>query len=220
MNISKVPADASGAPEQNVVQCQVRAFASQSPSMVETVLEDWIAIINQTYATAVADIIKTGQCLIRAKIELGHGHLGLLFRADRLRFSQRRAEVFMEIAKCPVLADPQHSANLPSAWSVLHILSQMPVLELMQALASGSVHPGMTLRQARHLAQKNNAPNRSVQSTPCKFNSERRLGRLADYLWREVMLWPPDRLPELAESLNGIAEDIAKGHYAKAPQCV
>jgi hypothetical protein len=195
-----------------------RNSATLSPLTIDQAVENWIVIINQACITAVADIINTGRCFIRAKAELGHGRWGLLFGEGRLRYSQRWAESFMQIARCPVLATPQNFANLPGTWSVLHILSKVDVAGLQEAIAKGSVYPGMTLREARRFAelQKAGAANASGSRATSKFDPEQRLYRLANYLWRETMRWPSADRPQLAEFMHEIAADIAAGQYAQA----
>ena len=178
---------------------------------------DWETILNQAYGRGVEATIQTGQQLMNAKLALGHGAFGALFAPGRLKFSQRRAEMFMLIARCPVLADPKNFSNLPVSWSVLHALSKVLPEALTAAIANGQIGPETTLKQARALASEHRGQTAipSGPKTPKPFDEEEHLNRLCDYLEAEAAQWPPNQLPDLAAALREFANRLArpvKGH--------
>jgi hypothetical protein len=127
----------------------------------------------------------------------------LLFERRRLPFGQRRAEMLMEIFRCPVLANPEHFSNLPPCWSVLYALTKMPQEALTKAIANGVIDPELSLKQARHLAGVNQV--KAGNQHPEPFDPDKRLNDLGCYLWRELMRWPMAYRPELAAALLEIA---------------
>ena len=202
---------AAPAPSQNTVVSKAQAGgAAQPPPETDPAVKSWIEKINQAADGRVGWVMQTGQCLVKAKDELGHRRWGRLFGSGRATFGQRKAEMFMQIVRCPVLTDPRIFSNLPGGWTVLHALSTVPVEVLTQAIHNGLVSSEMNLRQARELAKAHRvgpvgpAPQRADK----KFNEDQRLEYLDRYLEREVALWPPAYRPDLAAALREIAKAI------------
>jgi hypothetical protein len=59
----------------------------------------------------------------------------------------------------------QNSAQLPSAWNTLYFLSLLGLPRLLKHIATGTVHPGLTLREARELWRKQNGAPCVVKAT-------------------------------------------------------
>jgi hypothetical protein len=201
---------AAPAPSMNTgVSTDEAGGAAQPPPETDPAVKGWIEKINQAATGRVGWVIETGNCLVKAKEELGPRRWGHLFGSGRATFGQRRAEMLMEIVRCPVLTVPKNFSNFPGCWTVLHALSKVPVEVLTQAIADGLVSSKMSLRQARELAKAHRvgpAPQRAEK----KFNEDQRLEILDRYLEREVALWPPAYRPDLAAALRDIANHIVK----------
>jgi hypothetical protein len=91
-------------PSQDPVSSQeVASSVAQLPPGTDPVVKGWLDKINQAGGGRIGWVIQIGECLTKAKDELGHGRWGLLFGPGGLKFGQRRAEMFMEIVRCPTL---------------------------------------------------------------------------------------------------------------------
>jgi hypothetical protein len=152
----------------------------------------WIEDINRVGQGRVEWIIRAGGRFTAAKAELDHGQWGQLFGPAGVHFSQRQAEMLMAIARHPALANPQNCSKVPCHWSILYALSRIPVEALAQAIASGRVCPGTTLRDAQEMAKRYRvgAAGAAVDRANKKFDPDKRLNQLVLYLAREVGRWP------------------------------
>ena len=179
----------------------------------DPVVRAWVEEINQAGGGRVEWIFRTGGRFIKAKSELDRGQWGQLFGQDGVNVGQRTAEMFMTIARHPILADTKYFSKLPGRWSVLHALCKVPEEVLTAAIASGLVKPDMTLRQARGLAKGDRAGATGPADPPAgeKFNIDKRRTHLGCFLEREARRWPMDHWAELAEDLRDFAAGLLKG---------
>lgn len=177
-------------------------------------VKEWIEKISQAAGGEIDWLIQTGAALTQAKADLPFGKWGLLFSPGGLKFGQRRAEMFMQIFRCPALKDPKNFSDLPPHWSILYALCQLPVEVLMELIASSQIHPEMTLREARELAKArhpvevDNAP--ALKRAGKKIDFDKRLARLTAHLEREAALWPPPFRADLVVRLREVAQAIEK----------
>lgn len=111
--------------------------------------EIWARRINDKWrsggAAFVRTVIETGLLIQQAKEDLKVRFQRELVKQKLIPFSPRAAEMFMAIARHPVLSDANYSSHLPPHWPTLHELSRVRDAEQMLALiASGKIHPDMT----------------------------------------------------------------------------
>jgi hypothetical protein len=151
----------SGPPTSSVRQEIAAPVGDKGASTVlvrEDTVDYWISVIKEDYAKTVAAFIKTGRDLIAAKGRLGHGQFASLFDGDRLGFSQRTAELFMQIAEHPFLSNPNNYSILPVTLTALNVLSRLPETELAKARDTKKLNPDMTIVQARSLSTTEASP--------------------------------------------------------------
>ena len=180
------------------------------PKPGDDLVNAWSQAINSAYGKRVEAIMDTGDKLIDAKAELGRGRWGLLFVGNRLPFSQRRAEMFMQITTHPALHSSKFVSDLPASWSVLLLLSRLPAEFVEKAIADQRIHSKMTLAQARDLTGIKSSYESRPQTTNSKptdyvFNWIR---ELAHYIDRNAPGWPTDFRGQLASLLRQIAEAL------------
>lgn len=212
----EIPTGTPAAPapsESPLLKSDDASGVAQPPPETDPAVKDWIEKINQAGGGRVSWIIQTGECLTKAKAELGYGRWGLLFGPGGLKFGQRRAEMFMQIVRCPALKDPNNFSNLPSCWSVLYALGRVPSEALTHAIADGRVHPEMTLLAARELAKGHRLGTAGPADQPAgkSFDIDHRLRPVDRHLRREAARWPPADRPVLAEALREIALGFIEG---------
>lgn len=100
-----------------------------------------ISQIKAAWNKQVESIIATGKLLAQTKAELGHGRFTDIFNEGKLPFKQRTAECLMEIAKHPILSNPQHVAILPPHWGTLHrMAADIEEDQLEELLENGTIN--------------------------------------------------------------------------------
>jgi len=83
----------------------------------------WAEKICAAWQKTTASIIETGQLLVEAQSQLPHGSWETMVR-ERLPFSPRAAQMLMEVARHPVIANPKHVSLLPAHWSTLYQITR------------------------------------------------------------------------------------------------
>ena len=106
----------------------------------DKVAQKWIRTVWKDCRENVGGIIKIGEHLIQAQIEVGYGRFGLLFNDeppftdDVMPFSWRDAERYMAIANHPVLKDSTQWSNLPPHYTTLYVLSMIAPPRLLELI--------------------------------------------------------------------------------------
>jgi hypothetical protein len=78
-------------------------------------------------------------------------------------FSKRKAEVLIAIYRGIGETDAQTFARLPHGWSILYHLSQLGQAVVERLVREGTIHPALTLREARMLVAKHKGQQLSDQ---------------------------------------------------------
>lgn len=118
---------------------------------------EWIV---ESYRTSVESIIETGRRLAEAKARVPHGSWGRVI--DGLPFNERTAQKLMTIAAHPALANPSHGTVLPSAWTALYPLAQVPAEEFDDLVARGVIHADLTRAEAQQIADQFSAARQAA----------------------------------------------------------
>jgi hypothetical protein len=114
--------------------------------------EAWAAAIRPDLAAGTASYISAGRKFIAAKEALKKTNGSFLHLVNvLLGHDEDPVERWMAIAKHPVLSDSPTSRNLPTAWTTLFVLSQIPADILLEWIAEGTVHCRLTYRAALQL---------------------------------------------------------------------
>jgi hypothetical protein len=103
------------------------------------------------HSAGVEAIVARGEVLIEAKAHFDHGEWQTLCAG--LPFSQRHAHRLRAIAPHKTLANRTFMSSLPDSLVVLYVLSTLSPAVVEAALADGRVHPHMSIKDARRLAQ-------------------------------------------------------------------
>ncbi len=155
------------------------AYTSSAPPTPEE--EYWAGLIVTDLRSSIANIISAGLNLIAAKAALSHGSwLPMLALAG---VGERKAQTLMQIARHPVLSDPQHVALLPSSWGTLRELAELSDEDVLGALESGAVTPDTSRAEAAALRQGSDSDlfededpepeARSKKASPAEFAEQR-----------------------------------------------
>jgi len=170
----------------------------------------WIGEINLAYGCSPGRIIITGEILNQAKIALVHGQWMSMFEKGKLVFGLRTAEMFMRVARHPILSNRNYFSNLPASCAVLYLLSRLSPDLVEQAIRIGVIHPELKLREARRLFQsaQANEPSAPTQPAPPAFDLTRQSNRVCAYLTGQLKVWPQSYWPQLAALLETLAADL------------
>jgi hypothetical protein len=104
----------------------------------------------------------------------------------------------------------QAFAHLPSGWSVLYQLAQLSRSAFEHLLQEGSIHPKMTLREARELLAR--FKGRRIARTARQTGLQHRLRQLRLYVRRTLDRRGPKERQQIRKKLIGLLELIdAKG---------
>jgi len=104
--------------------------------------------IAAAWGKQVESIIETGQALIDAKEELGHGSFEAMVQT-KLPFAKTIAYNVRKIAENKVLSNVRNREHLPSHLVTLYELSRLPEDILIVALKDGSIHPKLERKDVR-----------------------------------------------------------------------
>jgi hypothetical protein len=179
-------------------------------------VQDWIEEINLACGYCTSGVIETGDLLLQAKHDLPHGQWMSMFESGKLKFGPRMAQMHMAVARHPTLRNSKYFSDLPSAWSILHVLSKLPPEVVEQEILSGAIHPELRLREAQRLlqGQRGDAHATAAGSNVPPFDLERQRKGLQGYLGRQRTRWPAEHHEELAALLESIVAELRAGRNA------
>jgi hypothetical protein len=78
----------------------------------------WAERINDAWQKSTEGVIEIGRLLLSAKEELQHGTFENMVQLE-LNFGARTAQMLMDVASNPTLANPKHASLLPPSWMTL-----------------------------------------------------------------------------------------------------
>lgn len=125
--------------------------------MKKTSIERYATKITSSWRKGWESVIETGQLLIDAKKEHGHGEFLRLFRghersvSDPVPFKEDNAEKYMAVAAHPVLSNSAHVRNLPPSFSTLYELARLKDEQILAGIKAGEITPDTTRAEAAAL---------------------------------------------------------------------
>lgn len=192
------------------------------PEVIESRTPDeWAAVVRRDLGQAVAGFVAAGRHLIDAKTQIPHGGF-TDWVTNQVCISGAKANMLMELARHPALANPYHGKDLPPSWRTLYELSQLDPPLLEAAIEAGRVHPELERKQARALVVEYKAAAAAV-TFEARHNDFREIAIeggtvdaiITDPPYPEEFLPLYDGLSEVAQRLlrpGGICA-VMVGHY-------
>jgi hypothetical protein len=126
-----------------------------------------------------ASTIELAKLVHDARRGLHHGAWTAMWSLGRIRFSKRKGDMLATIGRKLNGLSEQTFAHLPAGWSILYHLVLLDRATLEREIESGTIEPGMTLRQARELLAK--FRGESVRQAPRKPGFEQQLEKIMHY---------------------------------------
>ncbi len=167
---------------------------------------EWASRINSVWAHGTTCTLELAKVVHTARRKLPHGEWTRLWKSYRVGFSKRKAEMLVVIGRSLNNLNAQTIAHLPAGWSILYRLALLDRATLEREIEAATIHPAMTLLQAKDLLAKfrgepahNHSRRRSVKQ---------RLQTLDEFLASTLADWSSEDL-ELAEpELTRFAEAV------------
>lgn len=179
--------------------------------MKKTSIEQYAKKITASWRKGWESVIETGQWLIDAKKEHGHGKFLRLFKGHEnavsapVPFGERYGEMLIAVASNGVLSNPKHASDLPQSASTLYELAKLDDEQIVAGIKAGEITTETTRAEASALradpVEKPVMPAHeqmadAVEATVAKFIGRlsspqeflyvrRRLERLLDFLTEE-----------------------------------
>lgn len=103
---------------------------------------EWVSVITEVFQASVECMILTGRRLEEAKLDLNHGEF-LDMIENKLPFSARTAQKFMQIGRSIRLSNATHAARLPPHLDTLCEIVRLEEDQFKARLADGTICPDM-----------------------------------------------------------------------------
>src|SRR5713226_1164534 len=108
----------------------------------------WAKRINSAWRRSTTSTLELAKEVHEARRKLPHGNWTRLWKSGRVGFSKSKGNRLNTIGQRLEDLSVQTSAHLPAGWSPLYHLALLDRATLEREIAAGTIHPGMTLRQA------------------------------------------------------------------------
>jgi hypothetical protein len=110
--------------------------------------------------------------LNEAKDTLEHGSFESMVQL-KLPFTPRAAQMFMAIAKHPVISNPKHVSLLPPSWGTLYQITRLPLPLVEECVETKRINPKTERKDIAALAGKESKKKNSVAATPSKRHAKK-----------------------------------------------
>jgi hypothetical protein len=166
--------------------------------------EGWADEIMRQFALGQSSTMELARSICAAKSQLHYGQWTQMWKSGRIPFSKRKGEMLAVIGKNLAPLDAQTSAHLPWGWNILYCLAQLNRKALEQLVEQGTIHPGLTLREARELL----AQIQGRSDKPGKSKVRQRLQRFSDFVRDTINDWQPEEREAAKIELSRLIEQI------------
>ncbi len=147
---------------------------------------DWENAIQQCCVRGTTHTLDLARIVFAARKALPHGEWARLWRAGRIAFSKRKAEMLAVVGRGLGDLNAQTFAHLPSGWSTLYYLARLARPFLNSLIADGTIHLALTLMEAKALLARFNG--RPDQPAKCQ-NVRHRLRQFKHFVRATSETW-------------------------------
>jgi hypothetical protein len=137
---------------------------------------------------------------------LPHGAWTQLWKSGGVRFSKRKGDMLATIGRQLSELDEQTSAHLPAGWNILYHVSMLDLDTIKRHANTGTIHPGLTLREAKQLLAEFRGPPARNKSR--KINVRQRLRMFNQFVRSTVKDWSTAERELAAHQLKELSEEI------------
>jgi hypothetical protein len=179
---------------------------TEHDDLASEALAGWASRINSVWARGTVTALELARVVHAARRRLARGEWSSLWKSGRVRFSKRKGDMLATIGKNLEGLNEQNSAQLPSAWNTLYFLSLLGLPLLLNYIDAGTVHPGLTLREARELWRRLKGASPSTQARLTGLRH--RLKAFARFLRTSLREWPAEQREHDQSGLTLLSKDL------------
>jgi hypothetical protein len=176
-------------------------------------LADWEAKIRECFTRRTTTTLDLARLICAARTALPFGEWTRLWLSRSRPFSKRKAEMLVVVGRELRDIDTQMFAHLPAGWSTLYYLARLARPLLNSLIADGTIHPALTLADARSLLARFNGRRAQGVRRP---NVRLRLRQFKHFVRATLESWSTAErelvwaeLQKLAAQLDGLSRSAA-----------
>ena len=192
-----------------MVNMQILGTESNRHNLVATVAPNlagqWVDEIHRLWAQGATAMLALTRAVIQARTTLAYGDWARLWEPGVMPFSKRKADMLAAIGRGMGLIDEQTFAHLPRGWSILYYLSQLGQAVVEQLVRAGTIHPGLTLQEARALA----ARHKGQEPPRPREKLRQKLRQFENFVAATLSEWTVEERRWTQSRLNGLANKVA-----------
>jgi len=177
------------------------------------IIEEWAGQIRSVLTRGATHTLELARVVWRARQIMPYGWWAQMWRSRQVSCSQRKGEMLVVIWNGLNWVNAQTSACLPLGWNVLYYLAQLDRSGLEMLIQQGTVHPGLTLREARALL----AQYRGEHHKSKALNVGQRLRRFREFVLSTLPEWTPEQCESATTELAQLADWIATRDIRSQP---
>jgi hypothetical protein len=197
-----------------MVNMQILGTESSRHNLVATVSPDlagqWVEEIRRLWAQGATSTLALARVVYQARTTLVYGDWARLWQPGVMPFSKRKADMLAAIGRGIGLIDAKTFAHLPRGWSTLYYLSQLGQAVVEQLVRAGTIHPGLTLQEARVLA----ARHKGQEPPRRRENLRQKLRQFEKFVAATLSEWTVEERRWTQSRLNSLANKVALGSPA------
>lgn len=176
-------------------------------------MADWVGEIAKVWARGSANTFDLAKVVAVAKHRLAYGGWNQLWKSHQMPFSKRKGAMLAVIGTKLSSLNEQTFAHLPSGWSILYQLALLDSATFDQLIQDGTIHPKLTLREAKAVLGKFRGQRPKAESRKC--NVKERLRKFWEFIDATLPGWSAEEREWAEEELIQMAEEI--GAQGRSP---
>lgn len=176
-------------------------------------IADWEAKIRECFTRRNTTTLDLARLIYAARSALPFGEWTHLWISPSRPFSKRKAEMLVVVGRELGGIDPQMFAHLPAGWSTLYYLARLARPLLNSLIADGTIHPALTLEEARSLLARFNGRRAQGARRPnvrLRLRQFEQFVRATSESWTTAereLVWA--ELQKLAAQLDSLSRSVA-----------
>jgi len=169
-------------------------------------VSDWTCEIKRIWSRGSANTLELAKVVCAARTQLHRGQWAKLWKSDEMPFSKRKADILVVIGRRWGMVTAQTCAHLPAGWNILYQLAQLAPAIFENLLQAGTIHPKLTLREAKDLVALFNG---SKDGNSRSVNIRERLQRFTQFVRAIVYELDPEARQLVTNELTLLIEQIS-----------
>lgn len=162
-------------------------------------------VVKRTWARDTAHTLALANVVHAARERLSYRQWTQLWKTGHMQFSKRKADMLVSIGQHLGGLDENIGSHLPGEWNTLYCLSLLGAATVERCVNEATIHPGLTLNQAKELLAK----HRAEHVGPKRPDVSRRLRKFREFVVGTMNEWTPAERGLVCGELALLFEQIA-----------